>query len=339
MITFIFIQYVAYTYTDSSNVRLNSKSNILNPKFFKWENITQNLISDMYKPQVSVSLYYSEGYKYKYSEGATPHLDINMGQEFPIISFGNNFSRDTDGDMAGDWIFAYWMSINFNVFWDFLGDNSPIVNTDYRFHLFRLKFAYILENDLKVYAFLGGGHESTHLGDEFVINARKKYGNEFNRINVSWEYLDSYIGIGDKNNKWDIQVGFFIPYYLTSDDSFYSIDPIESPNGDILSTISDVESCFIGGQYTFLKIWDNWDLFISTDLRRRTQFTYSEINEKKVNCINLNSGFLYRHESTRLPVMGISFRYYNGINPHGQFRDEPDFIHFGLNIFLLMGAI
>ena len=37
---------------------------------------------------------------------------------------------------------------------------------------------------------LEGGHESTHVGDEFTISAIERYPDTFQRVNVSYEYYD-----------------------------------------------------------------------------------------------------------------------------------------------------
>ena len=70
-----------------------------------------------------------------------------------------------------------------------MDDSNPIINTDYRFGGM-LTIEYGLGGDRWLGGRVTGGHEHTHLGDECSAAGQREFPNTYERINVSWEFLD-----------------------------------------------------------------------------------------------------------------------------------------------------
>jgi hypothetical protein len=105
-------------------------------------------------------------------------------------------SYQSDGSHAGalspgNFAVGLWFPIGFHLVEDLVKDDSaPPFDTDYRFAPLGFKAQYAFTQGLNQGAYrLGlpvfGGHESTHLGDEFTLHARALYP-DFRRINVSY---------------------------------------------------------------------------------------------------------------------------------------------------------
>src|SRR5687767_3659957 len=113
--------------------------------------------------------------------------DIDVGAEIPI--FGRESALTANDLGVGEWGVGLWIPIDFHMIEDFIDESGPIINTDYRFGAM-VKFRRGVAENRWIAARLHFGHESTHLGDEFSIRGQEAFPDDFERINVSWEYLD-----------------------------------------------------------------------------------------------------------------------------------------------------
>ena len=114
---------------------------------------------------------------------------VHLGDEFPIVAFST--SSVDDRMEPGKWGVGVWAPVSFHMIEDFKDDSNPIVDTDYRFGAM-LKFQYGLREKLRLgVRYVPWAHESTHLGDEYVIIAqRPTLEPPFERVNVSYEYQE-----------------------------------------------------------------------------------------------------------------------------------------------------
>src|SRR5262245_16957886 len=104
---------------------------------------------------------------------------ISLGDELPMVTVSNQQSAGLLE--KGKWGLGLWVPVSFHVIEDFKDTSNPIVDTDYRFG-FMTKFQYGLRENLRLgVRFVPWAHESTHLGDEYVILASANP--SFERVN------------------------------------------------------------------------------------------------------------------------------------------------------------
>lgn len=257
--------------------------------------------------------------------------DIDAGGELPI--FGWDTGTSTNGRVRKFGI-GVWIPIDFHMIEDLSDDSRPIVNNDYRFGGM-LKAQYGLANGQWLAARLHFGHESTHLGDEFTIVGQREFPTTFERVNVSWEYLD--IGLlyerSDGSRMSSIRGGITAnvddTYYTTEDGSL-----TESPRGPVTPSKNRVDP-YAGFEITWDEVIGNWDIYASGELRWRTVYDYHkedpDVSEDRQASVNLIVGTKVNGPNKASPFL----RFYRGVNPHGQFRNQKDYTEIGLGVRLV----
>jgi len=279
--------------------------------------------------------------------------DIDLGKELPIISWESTRSaRPEVADSA--WGIGLWIPIDFHMLEDHKDPSAPILNTDYRF-----------SGMIKVQRGLGRawrgipgllplgkawwgariqyGHESTHLGDEYSLRAQSLFPSRFERINVSYEYLDlgtSYLARARRFDDFKAQVGVIATAppnrsYYGTDSASFTVSPI----GNVTRS-RDWWEFYAGLEYrrkTFLtgpdddKKWGgSWGMYGSLDLRHKAIYDYHKANddlhEERQWSANLVLGLARNPETTAgLGRVAPYLRFYYGVNPHGQFRSQKDY--------------
>jgi hypothetical protein len=267
--------------------------------------------------------------------------DISLGKEIPL--FGWETSPSTLNDFAkGRWGFGFWIPIGFHMLEDLNGDpSSPILDTDYRFGLM-LKARWAVREDtwLKFRAY--GGHESTHIGDEFALAAQRTYPN-FTRINVSHEDWDVAGGLDHVfADAWEghALIGFI--GLLRPSKGYYSTDTLET-NGAVvpgssnnLEPYASAEAFAYKWPWAALSSW-SWAPWASVDLRWRSIYDYTRasasIPEDRQLSANLLVGL--RNQERKRGQRGavdVYLRGYYGVNPAGQFRSQADYWLFGFGL-------
>jgi len=246
---------------------------------------------------------------------------------------------------------------------EFKDPSAPIINTDYRFSLATLKFRRVQRAfgrgpnhadylDLKADLY---HHESTHLGDEFVIGAQRQFPDTFERINVSYEFWDvagSYEWRRLKNpeagtdeySRYMVRGGLL--GVLPHAKGYYSDHTLEPESRTIARSKRNLEP------YIQVEYWaphrqpegaeasGRWAPFASVDIRYKTIYDYrkssDDISEDKQWSVNALAGFRTEAESP-LSVKDVYVRFYNGVNPHGQLRNQRDYTAFGLGVNFNIG--
>ncbi|MFN2397752.1 MAG: DUF1207 domain-containing protein [Gemmatimonadaceae bacterium] len=266
--------------------------------------------------------------------------DIDLGAEFPILGFERG--GQTAGTLGKHGFGAgVWLTVDFHMLEDLKDPSAPILNTDYRFSFLMLKGQYALSDASRVGLRAQMGHESTHLGDEYSLAARRLF-SAFERINVSYEWIDlgmSYDSDNDRLESWTLRGGAIST--LPFGDTYYKGDTLETAGRTITESVNSVEP-YLGVQYRRERIalLRGWGVFVSLDARLRTVYDYHKASaaaaEDRQPSLNVLAGIVPRSAGRvgELGVVSPYIRYYSGVNPHGQFRNDRDYRLFGIGIRL-----
>jgi hypothetical protein len=293
----------------------------------------------------------TDAFEFSQEPGKRRTWEVNVGKEIPIFVV-ENFTPATT--IQGRWGVGLWVSVSFHVLEELGKDPSnPIINTDYRFSLATLKFRRVQRAfgqgpnhadyiDLKADLW---HHESTHLGDEFVLGAAQQFG--FERINVSYEFWD--VGASyerrrlkaageDPFSRHMIRGGVVGVWPYAK--GYYSDHTLDPESRVIFPSKRNLEPYF---QYEY---WApqtrRWALFASSDVRHKTVYDYHKLSadqsEDKQWSTNLLLG-LRTPEESPLSVKEFYARIYHGVNPHGQLRNQASFTTYGIGITFNVGQV
>lgn len=274
--------------------------------------------------------YYFDNYQKR------PVTEGHVGSDIPIISFRNDFAQAS---------LRSTLVLNgaFNLIIDSLEPiYRMVINTDYWlgaefrsviYHpaLEKLKLRNIGVNFIPIF------HESTHLGDEFVLAALNE-GPDFYRVNISYESWVMTLTLNDpdtlKGNILSTRIGMQNVWIL--EDGFYQYKLSETQGQDILMG----EETF---EYWLQLNWRRTKGFMasetfhqinSMELRNRVKFGYEAIDPER-RTWNINAYFGWEYQSNSYRKVGGYLRAYYGINPHGQFRNLDGFYFVGLSLVLM----
>lgn len=260
------------------------------------------------------------------------YWDIDLGAELPIASY--NCGGEYQGRVSkGAWGLGYWISVDFHMLEDMIDPSNPILNTDYRFAFSNLKFQYGLDTNVALGFRLQLGHESTHLGDEYSLAARRNHA-EFQRINVSYEWIDFATSL-EFGGHTHFRAGGIVPLKLKGT-SYFQTDTLEAP-GSVVQPSSNWFEPYFGAQYSYE--FEKLEVYGSVDARWKTIYDYERTaassGEDRAWSLNAVVGI----SRLRLPQSGIGraspyIRAYYGVNPHGQFRNQRHFFIGGLGLRL-----
>jgi hypothetical protein len=245
--------------------------------------------------------------------------EIHLGVDLPLLYNKNNF-----------FTWQFFMPVSIHVLWStFEETTAPIVNNDYRFAFAFAGIKYFDNNNfiknisLKITPL---AHESTHLGDEVSIYGLQ-YIDSFYRVNVSYEYYELGLVINDpdtiKGNLLSFKFGFM--GLINHNKGYYSL--FEDEIGDRTFFKSDRwAEYYIEVNYkkaTGFLTTKTWHPEISVEFRNRVRYQYEKPGkEDRVWCINAFIGYKFVPKHAKgIESVGNYFRYYNGINPYGQFRN------------------
>jgi len=304
----------------------------------------------------------SDAFEFSQKPGRRVTWDVSVGQEIPIVVI-ENFTPSTP--VQGRWGVGLWTAISFHVLEEFKDPSAPIINTDYRFTLATLKVRRVQrspgglgENNadyLDVKADLYH-HESTHLGDEFVIGAIRRFPG-FERINVSYEFWD--VGVSYEWRRRTDPGGESDAYFRSMvrggligvwphSGGYYSDHTLEVDSRRVSRSKRNLEP------YLQFEYWAphptsagadrprRWAPFVSVDARHKTVYDYlkasDEVSEDKQWSLNLLVGLRTEAESP-LSLKDIYARFYHGVNPHGQLRNQRDYTAFGFGVNFNVGQL
>lgn len=268
--------------------------------------------------------------------------DIDLGAELPVAGWESRPSKGGRATAnATGW--GIWIPIDFHMIEDFVDDSSPIINTDYRFGIMA-KVQRGLSRDRWLSGRVFIGHESTHLGDEFAIAGQRRFPRTFERINVSWEYLDVGVMYEHQVEEYFGSLRGGVTTTLPFRDTYYSTDPesvTRSPLGPVTASKNWFDP-YLGLELERDGLFGDspgWALYISGEVRFRTVYDYhkasSDAAEERQASLNLITGLRKSGTGGALSRVSPFLRLYRGVNPHGQFRNQKDYKEFGLGLRLV----
>ena len=308
-------------------------------------NYYEPLIAEIRAANVNVLFWgQSDEFPFMQNPGRRRIWDIGLGKEIGLFGYETD-SGERGPFRPGRWGVGIWMPISFHMVEDFKDDSSPIINTDYRFSGM-IKTQVGVRDGFQLGGRFQFGHESTHLGDEFTLGAQKDP--TFERVNVSYEYWE-----WGASAEWQRGSGpehHFIVRgggigLLDNDKGFYS-DTLLFPEGKTIFPSKRNYETTVGLEWKMNNLNDEgkalvggyWP-FVSVDARHRTVYDYAkasaDVREDSQWSFNLLVGL--RRAARRNLQKGLPnfyFRFYHGVNPHGQFRNQRShsMLGFGLHV-------
>ena len=92
---------------------------------------------------------------------------------------------------------------------------------------------------------------------------------------------------------------------------------------------------YLGGEVRWEQLIGRWDAYLSSELRWRTVYDYHkrrpDAAEDRQASVNLIAGIKLNGINKASPFL----RYYRGVNPHGQFRNQKNYSELGLGVRLV----
>jgi Protein of unknown function (DUF1207) len=352
-------------------------------EWFRDRDYFDPLIAEPRAPQIAFTFPAWTGeFQFSVEPGTRLVWEVSLGREIPIFT-RSNFDDATRG-LKGSQGFGLWVDVSFHMIEDMGKDPSnPIINTDYRFSLAKLKYYRVLSvspaaganpvRRWKSIAFRADlyHHESTHLGDEFVINGQGAHPGEFERQNVSFEFYDLTgafnweSGDGLLHSIRGGTTGLVKPSH-----GYYSDHTLEYPSQrDVFKSERNLEPYV---QYEFhaphrtrlaadpfgtpggatpgqgldpgagaFERPVRWAPFVSADLRRRIVLDFNkasaDVKEDTQWSLNLLGGIRSQAGNFRFAIKEIYGRFYYGVNPHGQLRTQDDYWLAGFGVNFAVG--
>jgi hypothetical protein len=342
-------------------------------EWFRDRGLFDPLIADVRAPQIA--------FNYPAWAPEMPHSDqggrrrvweVTVGRELPLFA-RTNITDATKVAGCSGW--GIWADVSFHVLEDFKDDSSPIVNTDYRFSLAKFKYYRILTKGLKktaggpiaTYKALavrvdGFHHESTHLGDEYVLFAQaltpaklaEREQRPFERFNVSYEFFD----VGAAFN-WEDDAGQFTTIrggttgLLKPGKGYYSDHTLEPGQRPVVRSNANFEP-YVQFEHHWphprvasedakktLPTRDRFKPFVSVDARHRIVLDFYKASEDDAErrqwSFNVLGGVRSWSGGGRFSIKEIYLRAYHGVNPNGQLRMQPDYWQVGLGVNIATG--
>jgi hypothetical protein len=293
------------------------------PKMFRDQPFYDPLRAEEHAARIELLIpAWSDEFPHSETSGSRFAWQITLGRELPIVTVS---SRQRDGVMgAGEWGIGLWTPVSFHVIEDFADESNPIVDTDYRFGSM-VKFQYGLSDRLRLgVRYVPWAHESTHLGDEYVIIAQRAPG--FERINVSYEYqsygisLEGSGALGD--DSFVLRHGGIRPF---GKDGYYSDHLLGSDASTLTPSTQNFEASF-GAEYVLPPMGKRHP-YVSFELRHALVYTYHQAAadpERRQWTWNLQIGRTAQpNENKALKDYFVQF--HRGVNPYGQLRSQADY--------------
>ena len=250
---------------------------------------------------------------------------------------------------------------------------SPVVNTDYRVAVPTFTFIHRLQGAeavpfLKNYSlmFCPFKHESTHIGDEMVLQRADK-GYALRRVNVSYNYAELNVTLNEPENRYvqthTFRVGALV--LLNPNKSWYFVD---SRDGEVNNIASNQPvktnaaglkerhgpsglpfECWLQYQFQSNCSKHGFQAIVSAEVRNRAMYDYSlteqthsltprESNADKrrfTYCVFVGARYNTPRYDSYFSRIALGIRAYHGNCPYGMFRSVDNFSHIGLSLILL----
>jgi hypothetical protein len=308
-------------------------------KWFETRPWYEPLVAEPRGAQVSlIALARSREFPFMVKEGSRRVWEIHLGREVPFVLREKGSSGD--GPMApGGWGFGVWFPVSVHFVEDFKDEGHPIVNTDYRVGaMFKVAHGLTRFPRDRVFFQLQIGHESGHVGDEFLLNAQSRSGPAFERVDVTYQFFEGGVS-------WDHTLGAAGRGQLTVRASAAQTFTYKGRNGFYVPQLADgtplspsvrhLEPA-IGVQYVPLGT-RGAGLVLSLDLRQKTIYNFHKVVPGQREDAQWSSSFAVAVRPLSLRARGTPefvFKAYRGVNPNGLFRTQRDYWLFGLGLHL-----
>lgn len=330
----------------------NSKDSIRS-RYFKQRDFGKYFISDIYSPtpqiQAGAGLNLAT---YNISPSRTNQYLIynqtDFGAELPF------FTKVKYNDGLLKYKFSISTPICARIWFDFTEPyTAPILNTDFQFAPFELHFLKNVNRkkfknfSVKLVPFF---HESSHMGDELTLY--KRADSVYNVwVNVSYQTSEIAFTINDMNGKLanNTSVKLGLKFLLNPQKGWYSI---RTEAGDTARSVPShywLES-YLQLQNQATRSWLANDKFIriaSIEIRSRVQYGYPSFttqyersanwanytNGERMNfSVNAYLGWKFNFSNHLVPRFGAYIKFYEGINPYGQFRNLSNYKFLGISL-------
>lgn len=266
--------------------------------------------------------------------------------------FGLNVSQTASAHM--------WMDISEHT-------TSPVVNTDFRIAVPTFTFIHRLQGEeavpfLKNYSiqFCPFKHESTHIGDEMVLQRNDK-GYALRRVNVSYNYMELDVTLNEPEDRYaqthTFRVGALV--LLDPRQGWYWLD---SRDGDVnnIASNSPVRTNSIGINERYgpsglpFEAWlqyqyqsncskHGFQAIVSAEVRNRARYGYSLLEtthaaepreawadpRRFTYSVFVGARYNMPHYDGYFSRFAIGIRAYHGNCPYGMFRNVDNFSHIG----------
>ena len=321
-------------------------------QFFKQRDFGKYFISDMFSPNTETRLgmgLLRSAYNLSPDRHSTFafYVESVMGTEIPLLSW--NISGPDSGSKL-----AISIPLSTSICLDFNEPlTNPVVNTDYRVGSFQINYLQELNLGFVKNAslsFIPFFHESSHIGDEITIY-RIQSDFPITRVNATRNTAEMALTINDENGKQENNHSFKFGASMLYDKAkgYYRMRAAEGDTTKI--TPSDTRMEWYG-QYQWhgpsgIINDPKFTSIFSIEFRNRLRYNYpfyisrpssstgpDEINptQKYVPSVNGYLGWRYRPDIEKTSYIGVYFRFYLGLNPHGQFRNMPGHRFYGISM-------
>ncbi|MCZ6634031.1 MAG: DUF1207 domain-containing protein, partial [bacterium] len=182
-------------------------------------------------------------------------------------------------------------------------------------------------------------HESTHLGDEFVLDAQDL--NDFRRYNVSYKALELYQAL-DGFPQANLYMRGYGGYRFIDKTEYEDFREFEQPpplkggkhefQFGVEFVLGAASSGMINNAFSALRVGPVAHYVLAFDLYSRHQYAIN--NPKRVLGKNVVLGLIwgsYFQAHLGKHSIALLLNFYDGPNPHGQFRKE-DLTYLGADI-------
>lgn len=265
--------------------------------------------------------------------------EMNVGLEMPIGLFEKGASDGTLLDCRG-WGFGMWVPGSLHMIANVGQDSVPILNQDYRVGV-AMKVARAVTNRDLISFKVQLGHESTHVGDEFVLQAIDRYGDDFLRVNVSYEYIEwganweRFLG-AERQHSLSFRGSVIQVLSFGGEPGWYSTLTDEGPS--LYPSTVNYEPAF-GLEY-LPQGSRGWRPFVSYEGRLRVVYDYDKSSPDQRENRQFTSSVVMGLRHMKWANRGmpdVIGRVYYGVNPHGQFRTQAGFWMFSIGMLYRLG--
>ena len=326
--------------------------------FFENVSMLAPLMAEPRAPMVKISSGRTGAFEYFESLGDRQKaFDVQFGAELPLLVVLNHENIEND---QGSVKWGLWIPVSFHVIFGNEIKTAPLINSDNRFGLTFKTYIKFKDNEkiLIGVRFTPWMHESPHLGDEFVLIARQDNPNTFRRINVAYEFSELNVHIeftSDNDNVFKARGGIsrLWPKWFRlggRNKSFYWWDDFEINGIRTTHSKNWIEYYGIGLEarfYSGIGPKESWfnriKPFVSLDYRNRIQYDFDkpigeeDRRESYVPSFNLLAGITFGELlKDGRGRFGIFYQNYQGLNPHGQFRNSREYRYSGIGLLLYL---